>query len=203
MVTAPWARSKSMSLLAGVLAVCLAVIMGCGDGDKTTGPADGDPDPHRKTGPELLAFYAYAIEHEDIDMYEQGLHDDFIYVFPVSVADSLGLPPENPWWGKTAEVSAMAGLFRDTTITRIEFEFTDVGTWVPAQIEISPGEFISGVFTRTVPVTRLTVEEPGKEPRTLVFDASYLDISIVRDPKFPGEDLWVIARIEEVLKNPL
>ncbi len=183
------------------VAISLGAILvaGCGS-DKSCSPNEDDFPPGRET--DLLNYYAVAIVDEDIDAYEEALHDNFLFVFTETTADSLGLPTDQPWWGKTAELAAMRDLFEDTTVLEIEFEFTAVGIWSPVELEIEPGDLINGIFTRTTPVMRLTIQEPGQELKTLIYDKTYFDITVVRDPKFPDHILWVIARIEEVLKNP-
>jgi hypothetical protein len=191
--------STTCSVL-GVVFIVLILACGCGDEKAHTEPVPEVP--LRDSPDHLLEWYAYAIEHEDIDMYEEALHDNFLFVFWLSVADSLGLPPSQPWWGKTAEVTAMREMFEDPTLKEIAFEFTDREDWIPVELEIEPGNFIYGDFTRTTPIMTLTIQEPGEEPKTLVADRFYLDFTVLQDPAFPGEDLWVILRIDQVLKNP-
>jgi hypothetical protein len=196
-------RLSAKSLLAVAAAVGLGLVLtvGCGD-DKSTSPDNGDtppgwwdPDTH------ILETYAYAIETEDINLYDEILHDCFIFIFPAGVADSLGLPPWEPWWGKTQEVASMRSLFQDPTVTEIEFEYESVGGWSLVTIVLGP-DSVDGMFSRTEPIVRLMVEKPGEEPSLLVLDESYLDFTVVPDPMFPNEGRFVIARIEEVPKNP-
>jgi hypothetical protein len=182
-------------LLAAFLSVLLAA--GCGDDDSGVQPVADEL--MRDTPTHLLDYYAYAVEHEDIEMYEGALHDAFLHVFPLTVLDSLGLPPEEPWWGKTAEVAAMRDLFSDSTVTKIEFEFAEVDPWVAVTDSVG-GEEYNGVFSRTSPVTALTVEEAGEEPKVLILNKSYFDITVIRDPSSPQTELFVILKIEEVLK---
>ena len=184
-------------------AVCLCAVLASGCGDDKTKVEPIPEVPSRGTPNDLLEWYAEAIEQEDLGMYEEALHDYFIHEFPLIVADSLGLPSYEPWWGKTAEMASMAALFQDSTVAEIEFEFTHATAWTPAQMSIGLDSLTTGILSRTDPVMRVRVQESGEEPKTLVFDKTYFDIFVVRDPKFPDQNLYVIARIEEVLKNPL
>jgi hypothetical protein len=181
-----------------VLCLSVLIVGGCGEGTSHIEPIPEDLS--RASPDRLLEWYAYAVEHEDINMFGEALHDNSLFFFDEIVPDSLGLP--EPWWGKTAELAAMGALFEDTTVVKIEFEFTSAEPWTPTEFPIEPDSLIIGVFTRATPVMRLAIQEPGQEPKTLVFDDTYFDIVVVRDPKFPDKNLWVIARIEEVPMNP-
>jgi hypothetical protein len=174
---------------------------GCG-ADRTSKPDPGDGTPCRDTPDLLLDFYVYALESEDIDLYAEALHDKFTFVFSDAVADSLGVPPGSVRWGKESELDAVRGIFEDPDITSIEMDLPKAEGWVPAQIIVEPDSTIYGLFARTEPETRITIEEPDAEPFTLVYEASYYDMLVVGDPKFPDENLWVIIEIKEVLKNP-
>jgi hypothetical protein len=82
-------------------------------------------------------------------------------------------------------------------------EFVDVQRWILVEWNVTPDSSVWGVFTRTTPVMRLTIQEPGQAQKVVVLDQTYLDVTVVRDPCFPEETRFVFARMEEVPKTPV
>jgi hypothetical protein len=188
--------------------LCLAVltglgavwITGCGS-DTPTGQGSQPSQPNRETPDNLLDFYIYAFEHEDLDMYGEALDDGFVFEFTPAHAESLGLPPDNAWWGKTEELATMHEMFQDTTVTSLEMELTKVDDWSHCESGM-PAMTITGLCVRVDPEIRIGIAEPGREPWTYIINDVYFDMMVVLDPKYPNQDLWVILSMKELIGAP-
>jgi hypothetical protein len=152
-----------------------------------------DPEfPLRRTIKGLLESYAGSCEDRDIGAYDQCLHDDFKFVFVPEDAESLGLPPDEPWWDKPHDLAAMGNMFEAADVVNIRFGFVIV----PGRSARDPASAAAGV--RIEPDIIVTIERPGEEPLAYRVNDSYLDLTLVRD----SDNLWVIDRMEEVVKGP-
>ena len=166
----------------------LALFTSCSD-DKATNITE--PEYSRATPVDLFAALAYALEEEEIDIYSECLHDEYLFTFLPSDADSAGLAPDEPWWGKTEDVSSTLNMFEDAEATRIRCDLTVVSGPFPIE---------GGLAYRLDTDIRVTVEWAGAtEPLTLWVNNSWLDVEITQDP-YRG-DKWVFKSIEEVLKE--
>jgi hypothetical protein len=179
-------------------AVLVAMLLASCAGDSKTGAKDDGcsvPD----TPDNLIQALACAYETKDLDFYESLLHDDYLFVFLVDVADSLGLPPENPWWGKTADVHSTANLFADDAAGfTILFDPVSVG-WTPTEVARRDTVY-AGLFRRYMVDLRLHLEEAGGEPYTLIGDDTFLDIVVAASPLYAGH--YAVLEMEEVYRNP-
>jgi hypothetical protein len=168
-----------------------------GGGDN--GDDDGGGSKNRLTRNNLMEFFAYAYEEENIEHYEESLHDKFLFQFTPAVAETLGLPPAEPWWGKTEDVASTRNMFEEATVTAITMQLDYVINWYGCvdlrQHEVPP-DTIEGWCARFDATIDVTIEEPGKEPLTLIVRDSYLDVIVTPDPKSTTGE-WVIVRIEE------
>jgi hypothetical protein len=150
-----------------------------------------DPEFDRTTPENLIKYFADAYEKEDIDKYEESLHDQFLFEFLPDDADSAGLPPDTPWWGKVSEVTAAGKLFDAATITKIEMDLP---------IDVGPWDTEDGLGFRLDPLIKVTEEKPDyTEPKVYQVEDSYLYVETVRDPY--DEDLWVFKEITETKKE--
>jgi hypothetical protein len=141
----------------------------------------------------LLGTYARSCEDRYIEMYGECLADDYLFVFVPDVAESLGLPPWGPWWGKAHDMASMAKLFGSSAVTSIRFDHTPVS---------SDTLVINDSLTvriRVEPDIRVLIERPGEDALYYLVNASYLDFRLIPDPRFP--DLWVILETKEIRKN--
>ncbi len=181
--------------MAGLVAIALA---SCG-GDSKTGPKDDDGCCMPDTPDNLMTALACAIGSEDFDAYESLLHDEYRFSFMVFVADSLGLPPDEPWWGKTKDLQSTANLFTDDNAD-FSIVFTEVSEgWTPCEY-VRPDTVFAGLFRRYIPDLALAVEEAGTEPITYVGDATYIDVVVVPHPYIEGH--FAVLEIEEVERQP-
>jgi hypothetical protein len=142
-----------------------------------------------------------SYQEKDGDAYEEALHDAFQFVFTKDIAESLGLPPEEPWWGRTKDVASTKKMFASSEVTEVNMSYISVDRWVPVTDSVG-GEEYNGVFSRVQPDILVTVETPGEEPMRYVVNESYLDVTVVKDPTVPEENLFVILKIEEIPMNP-
>jgi hypothetical protein len=133
----------------------------------------------------------------DLDGYEECLDEDFLFRFPDEIADSLGLPPEAPWWGKTDEITCTLNMFEDPAVQSIGFGCELLEEWVAYQ-EVRPDTTFTGLFRRLRPVIVVTVATDGSEDPLLsyVVNQSWLDVVVVPDRYTEG--LWCVLRIDEV-----
>jgi hypothetical protein len=172
--------------------ICFAGYVGGCSVSSDDGPPP-EPELKRDSPEGLMAFLSDAYERQDIDKYDESLHDEFLFTFTSKDAELIGLPEDEPWWGKTSDVSAARTLFEEPTVTKIEMDLArNAGPW--------PTE--DGVGYRLEPTIRVTVEPPdATEPTVYLVNASWFDVEIVEDPY--DEELWVFKGIQETLKEGL
>ena len=179
-----------------LLAAWMVVLVGLGC-SPASDPGGGGPGPiSRDTPDHLLNWLAVSYQEKDGDDYAEALHDAYYFVFTKEVADSLGLPDDQPWWGKTKDVASTNKMFAATEVTDVSMRYESIGRWEPAE-EVRPDTTYNGVWTRVQPEIKVTIDHPGEEPTVFWVNRSYLDITVVKDPTQPDQNLWVILRIEE------
>ena len=104
----------------------------------------------RDTPDNLMLFFAQAYKEKDLDDYDLALDEDFLFQFTPDIADSLGLPADKPWWGKTEELSSTQQMFENPSVTDITFIYETVGEWIP-HTEVRDDTTFSGLFRRFDP----------------------------------------------------
>jgi hypothetical protein len=160
-----------------------------GDGNKK------DPIQFNRESPDnLVAFYADKYERKDSDGCEESLHDSFLFQFTPEVAEIIGLPADEPWWGKTRDLESTENMFDAVTVTDINMDMGDP-TWTLTQEVREDITFQDCRLARVSPIIQVEVIEEGKEPTILQVDRSWLDIVVITDPNDPK--LWQILRINE------
>jgi hypothetical protein len=202
-----------LKILLGIGSCAVLLALSCSDinqpdpaVDATLGPASGDPAERRyadrATRDDLITYLEHAYRSEYPGLYADALHGSFLFVFTLDVADSLGLPPDQPWWGKTNDVNSTRTMFLAPEVTSIEIDLHKPGDWFPC-MDIRPGsepDTLYGFCARFEPYIMVTIAEAGEEGLILLVNDTFLDIMVVPDPEFEG--LWVVARIKEVYKSP-
>lgn len=196
------------------LILATALLLSCSDTKHTDADLDYAVDRKSTDGPSehrcadrgtpdaLIDYVEHGYSSEYAPLYSDALHTLFLFEFTDDVADSLGLPPDQPWWGKINELASTTNMFNSPEVTRVKLSLARMGEWTPC-FDILPGpppDTLYGQFARFVPDIRVTIEWPGEEPLTLVVDNSYLDIIVVPDPRFRG--LWTVARMQEICRTP-
>lgn len=172
-----------------VLMICLAgYLAGCSVND------GGEPPPpvlDRKTPPNLINFFADSYIEKDIDRYDESLHDEFLFTFTTEDAELIGLPVDEPWWGKTPDIAAAGNMFESPAVSKVEMDLPiNSGPWVTED----------GLGYRLEPTIKVTVEDAeGGEPTTYFVFSSWFLVEIVEDPY--DSTLWVFKGIEESLKD--
>lgn len=155
----------------------------------------------RSAGNLLLAF-AKSYKEMELAGYDDCLDEDFRFIFTPQVADSLSLPPDEAWWGKTEEIACAGNMFEDPVVLKVTFSYETLGDWIPTQ-EVREDTVFAGLFRRLDPLIEVTVSAGSEYDPMLKFlvDESWLDVIVVPD-RFT-EGLWCILSIQEVEKNPL
>lgn len=170
----------------------------CGK-DSTTGPKDDDGCRAPDTPDNLIAAVACAYQTKDLDFYESLLHEGYRFVFVVDVADSLGLPADEPWWGKTKDLGSTANLFADGNAA-FSITFAPVSDgWTPAEVDCD-GIVCNGFFRRYIIDLKLEIEGAGAEPMTIIGDDTFLDVVVVPHPLYDGH--FAVLVMEEVFRAP-
>jgi len=184
-----------------VLAILTTLLLSSCSGDKGT-DVKVDEGPDRTTPNGLLLSFAQSYEEKDLEGYVECLDEDFLFVFTADIADSLGLPPEGPWWGITEDVNSTQIMFENPNVTDIAFSYEVAIPWGP-YVEVREDTIFSGVLCRLDPLIEVTTSVGSSEDPILTYrvDSSYLDVVVVPD-RFT-EGLWCILRIEESKKQML
>ncbi len=183
-------------LMIGVLVV--TTFFGCSPSSDTGPPPVTEYD--RTSADNLLKFFAQAYKEKDLTDYDDALDEDFFFQFTPDIADSLGLPPEEPWWGKSEDVNSTRLMFENPNVTDIAFSYESVGEWED-HVEVREDTTFSGLFRRYDPLIEVTViiESDDDPILKLRVDDSWLDVTVVPDRLTNG--LWTILRIEESKKQ--
>ncbi len=169
-----------------------AALVSCG-GDDTTGPGDDTPRFTRGTPEELIRCFALAMEERDTDVIAACLDDAYLFEFTLEDAELIGLPVDEPWWGKTEDLAAMGNMFEHEQVSRIECDLpVSGGPWPDGDV----------VRYRLEPNIKVIIEDRhGGEPTAYWIFSSWFDVEIGSDP---GEsEKWVFLRIKESLKGML
>jgi hypothetical protein len=184
------------------MSLLILLMTGCWNpfsSDDNGGGNGPPPEYNRKNRDNLLNFLADSYEKKDLDKYTEALHERFQFHFTPDVAETLGLPPDEAWWGKTEDIASTGNMFETETVTRIQMNLGEPA-WYWTQVirqneDPDPPDTLEGFETRVEPDIRVTIEEPGKEELILKVDKSWLFIAVVPDPNEDG--LWQIIAIEE------
>jgi len=184
-----------------VLGLGITVLVGFGCSPTADTNGNGDGPISRDTPDHLLNWLAVAYAEKDLEAYQEALHDEFLFVFTKEVADSMGLDPDEPWWGKTKDVISTENMFNSPEVIGVSMDYSPYGDqWIPHTEERQDTTYY-GTFRRVVPDIVVTIDQ-GEEPLNLVVRDSYLDVVVVRDPNFPDQVLYVFLKIEEISMTP-
>ena len=174
-----------------IMMICIAgYVAGCSVSSDGGDPVD--PVLDRKTPENLIKFFADSYVEKDIDRYDESLHDEFLFTFTTEDAQLIGLPVDEPWWGKTPDVNTARNMFESADVSNIEMDLAvNAGPW--------PTE--DGLGYRLEPTIKVSVEDgPAEDPITVYFVfSSWFLVEIVEDPY--DETLWVFTGIQESLKD--
>jgi hypothetical protein len=205
-VKRPWKEERMMHrkpwLSTGVkclIAVAFLVSTGClsCNDDKCTNPGNGDDIPLRTTPDDLMEFLAWSYEARDLEHYDEALHQSYTFEFVPEVADSLGLPPGEPWWGKTGDVVSTQNMFESSDVMSIQMDLVGVTPWSACTDEATG---LAGMCRRVEPDIKVVIDTGWYETLTLWVNNSLLDITVVQDPH--ESEMWQILRIAEIEKTP-
>jgi len=167
--------------------------------------SDTGPPPveeYKRTTPDnLLLFFAEAYKGKEIDDYADALDANFLFQFTNDVANDIGLPADEPWWGKSDDEKSTRTMFDEPTVTDITFSYEFVTPeWDLFSVDRDDTTF-SGVWRRLDPLIQVTtITESEIDPiLTYRVDSSWLDVYVVPDRYTEG--LWTILKIEESEKQ--
>jgi hypothetical protein len=145
----------------------------------------------RSTPECLIDAFEWAMMRKRSSEYNSCLSDMFLFEFTAEDAELIGLPPDEPWWGKTEDASATGNLFADGSVSTI---FCDLS------IVEGPWPTDGGFMYRLEPDIKITVEDGGGGRTIYWVHSSWLDAEIVPDPYSPEQ--WVFHSMAESVKSP-
>jgi hypothetical protein len=167
------------------------------------GNGNGGKEINRETPDNLLEFFATAYEDRDIDLYMEALDDFYQFTFLEADWEDAGVDAENPYWGKTRDVTSTDQMFDDPEVKGIEMSFTIDVPWDICTETIWSGEDtteVSGVCAPLItPDIKVHTEVPGEEPLTYWVNKSWISVMVIPDRH--NTNLWTILRIEEISKE--
>jgi hypothetical protein len=192
-----------------VLLGIVAFVTSCSESDCVTGCDNCGG--LRATPDDLLSFLEEAFEGKNTDAYGEALHDYFEFEFIPENAESLGLPSESPWWGKTRDTVVTRYMFDDPAVAGIEMGMSPFGPsaeWVDCSrrfihegLAVPETTLVHGLCMSLELDIKVNLEETGEEPMILWVHDTVLDVMVTPDPGAEGQ--WVIIRIKEWAKVPL
>lgn len=180
-------RIRSHARVLGLLVFC-SLIMVCSCGKRTSEVKDGSS-PSYESAQEVLEAYVASCLTEDIDAYASCLGENYRFIFLEDVADTLGLPPSQPWWGKEDDVAAMSNLFGDESVSWEEFQFT-----VESTDTLSRADSMI-VKMRIRPDILVLIERSQGEPLYLLIRQSHLDFRFTSTAA--SKDDWIMVETSE------
>jgi hypothetical protein len=179
------------------LVVAVLLILSCSD--PLIPPVNEEID--RSDPDNLLLAFAKSYKEKDLSDYDECLDEDFLFQFTDDIADSLGLPRFEPWWGKTADVNSTGNMFGSSNVTDIGFSYEWIGEWASCQ-EVRDDSTFSGLCRRMEPLIVVVTTVDSEDPYLMYrVDESFVDVTVVPDRFVNG--LWTIVRMNEVRKQPL
>jgi hypothetical protein len=180
-------RRLPVSVAYGLVVLGLSLgwlIASCGD-DSGSNPKIESP---RETPQGLLAYYAQCLENQNLTGYEACLWESYRFGFVEQDYDSAGVSAEDPYWGKTEDVTSTANMFASAQVTHISADLSNV-----VMNFAGPDTLLTGIFH---PLIDVTIEGPGgEEPVVKQVRSTKLHFVLRPDPGDP--DLWVIREIQE------
>lgn len=191
-----WVLSAKRMLVVSVVS-CLVVLLFAGCGDKGGEPPQEQSYKFR-TPDELLKYFAQAVKEEDIEALADALDEDFLFQCPPDFADSLGLPPGVPWWGKTEFINSIQETFENPDVTDIGFSYEYHIEWYSCA-EVRDDTTFAGLGCRLDPLIEVVTITPEDPILTYLVDNSWLDVTVIPDRKTDGR--WTVLRIEMNLKQ--
>jgi hypothetical protein len=145
--------------------------------------------PNRESPQGLIDTFATSLEDKSLGKYDDCLWGSYRFVFMEEDWDAAGVTPDEPYWGKTEDMSRTGKMFASSHVLGISFEMTNVSDFV------GPDTLLAVLCRPTIDVT---ITGPGgEEPVTKQVRKSYLYFVLRPDPY--DEDLWVIREIQEQL----
>ncbi len=180
-------RISNHARVLGLLVFC-SLIMVCSCGKKTSDVEDGSS-PSYQSAQEVLEAYVASCLTEDIDAYASCLSENYRFVFLEDVADSLGLPPSQPWWGKEDDVAAMTNLFGDQRVSWEQFDYA-----VQSTDTLSNADSMI-VKMRIRPDIVIFTERSQGEPIYLLIRQSHLDFRFASTAA--SMDDWIMVETSE------
>lgn len=173
-----------------ILLLCAMGLLSCAS-EEAAGPVDDTPRFSREAPEDLIKLLAHTMEERDSEAYSECLGDDYLFEFTPEDADLIGLPADQPWWGKTQDVATMDNMFGHTSVISVE-----------CSLPINAGPWQDGdeIGYRLEPSIKVAVG--GAHGSGLVFYwvfSSWFDVKIAADPYDDGK--WVFTHIQENLKD--
>ncbi len=171
----------------GLLVFC-SLIMVCSCGKKTCEVEDGNS-PSYHSAQEVLEVYVASCLAEDIDAYSSCLGESYRFIFLADVADSLGLPPSQPWWDKEKDVAAMTNLFGDERVSWEQFDYV-----IQSTDTLSKADSMI-VKMRIRPDMAIRIQSGQTEPIYILIKQSYLDFRFASTAA--SLDDWIMVETSE------
>lgn len=150
------------------------------------------PPPMRNTPANLVERWLQAaFESQDSLMYEEALHDDFIFEFLPQDADTLRdiLGPDD-FWGKTLDLQSAGELFGAADIAEISFDLV-----MDQNTLFVDSACVGCRLLETTVSINVTFDEPVGDPLVLTIDSPQTFV-VARDPD--DTMLWVLWRQTDV-----
>jgi hypothetical protein len=191
-------RSGNSKVILALGVFLIAVTVFCSSDKKTNVKGDDGDHPVPSSPEGALEALAHYYEAQDVSGYAGVLCEDYLFLFTAEVAESLTLPEEKPWWGKTEDLVSTGNMFDDATVKSVRLNYMYLTDWEPCYDE-RPDTTYTGLCCRVEPDIKVSLERHGYEPRTLWVNDSWLDVMVVPDPH--AEGYWCVLRIEEVRKS--
>ena len=151
----------------------------------------------RGNADEAVACMMTAYEREHLAVYARALDEEFRFQFLPEVAESLGLPPGEPWWGKANDLTSTQNMFGAAFVANINASLVRLTGWTACTDPVTDRD---GMCARFEPDILITIEEPGQEPVIFWVSQTWVDVTAVPDQYEPG--LWCILALVEVGKDP-
>jgi hypothetical protein len=176
-------KASAAMVVAAALAAAVSLLVSCSD-DGCTPKVD---EPKRDTPAALLKSFSDAWEDQHIDAYTACLDQAYRFEFMEEDWESAGVTPDAPYWGKAQDVASTANMFESDKVVGLSFDWG-----LPLTAETCPDSVCRCLYQ---PDIQVVVEKPGKGRVTYWVNASWLHVTLARDPQ--DHSLWVIRKMRE------
>jgi hypothetical protein len=171
-----------------VVLMAMMLLVSCSD-DKNTNPDPGQQAAEMQAGSwaAAIANFADAWESLNFTLYDSLLSEEYTFYFsPEDVAENPDIPSS---WNREQEMEAVARLFADTNVERVDL------TWVPGDMDEPVTEGMDGLVLVTNIYLEIDIRDPddGQLWTNIIQGAAEFELKQMDYTTADGDTVWKVA----------